>query len=75
VISDTLRSLFGKGFKVAIEFAIMATDSGYTPVSDEQEVIAIGGTRCGADVALVLKPTHSGDFFSLKSEKSLQCRE
>jgi hypothetical protein len=66
VISDTLRSLFGKGFKVAIEVAIMAADSGYIPVSDNTEIIAIGGTRQGADVALVLRPAHSGDFFSLQ---------
>jgi uncharacterized protein len=65
-ISDTLRSLFGKGFKVAIEVAIMAADSGYIPVSDDTEIIAIGGTRRGADVALVLRPAHSGDFFSLQ---------
>jgi uncharacterized protein len=66
VISDALRSLFGKGFKVAIEVAIMAADSGYIPVSDNTEIIAIGGTRKGADVALVLRPAHSGDFFSLQ---------
>jgi hypothetical protein len=66
VISDTLRSLFGKGFKVAIEVAIMAADSGHIPVSDNTEIIAIGGTRHGADVALVLRPAHSGDFFSLQ---------
>lgn len=66
VISDALRSLFGKGFKVAIEVAVMAADSGYIPVSDTTEIIAIGGTRWGADVALVLRPAHSGDFFSLQ---------
>ncbi|MGB9927430.1 MAG: pyruvate kinase alpha/beta domain-containing protein [Methanosarcina sp.] len=66
VISDTLRSLFGKGFKVAVEVAIMAADSGHIPVSDDTEIIAIGGTRWGADVALVLRPAHSGDFFSLQ---------
>ncbi|HHV24769.1 MAG: pyruvate kinase alpha/beta domain-containing protein [Methanosarcina sp.] len=66
VISDALRSLFGKGFKVAIEVAIMAADSGHIPVSDNTEIIAIGGTRQGADVALVLRPAHSGDFFSLQ---------
>lgn len=66
VISDALRYLFGKGFKVAIEVAIMAADSGHIPVSDNMEIIAIGGTRWGADVALVLRPTHSGDFFSLQ---------
>lgn len=66
VIADTLRSLFGKGFKVAIEVAIMAADSGHIPVSDNTEIITIGGTRQGADVALVLRPAHSNDFFSLQ---------
>jgi hypothetical protein len=66
VISDTLRALFGKGFKVAIEVALMAADSGYIPVSDNTEIIAIGGTRWGADVALVLRPAHSIDFFSMQ---------
>lgn len=66
VIADTLRSLFGKGFKVAIEVAIMAADSGHIPVSNDTEIIAIGGTRLGADVALVLRPAHSNDFFSLQ---------
>lgn len=64
-IADTLRSLFGKGFKVAIEVAIMAADSGQIPI-DDTEIIAIGGTRRGADVALVLRPAHSNDFFSLQ---------
>jgi len=66
VIADTLRSLFGKGFKVAIEVAIMAADSGHIPISEDTEIIAIGGTRRGADVALVLRPAHSSDFFSLQ---------
>ncbi|WP_440956942.1 pyruvate kinase alpha/beta domain-containing protein [Methanosarcina sp. Mfa9] len=66
VISDTLRALFGKGFKVAVEVAIMAADSGQIPVSEDTEIIAIGGTRWGADVALVLRPAHSNDFFSMQ---------
>jgi len=66
VISDTLRALFGKGFKVAVEVAIMAADSGHIPVSEDTEIIAIGGTRWGADVALVLRPAHSNDFFSMQ---------
>jgi hypothetical protein len=66
VISDTLRAVFGKGFKVAIECAMMAADSGHIPVSKDTEIIAIGGTRQGADVALVLRPAHSFDFFSLQ---------
>ncbi len=66
VISDTLRALFGKGFKVAIECAMMAADSGHIPVSGKTEIIAIGGTRHGADVALVLRPAHSFYFFGLQ---------
>ena len=66
VISDTLRAVFGKGFKVAIECAMMAADSGHIPVSKDTEIIAIGGSRQGADVALVLRPAHSFDFFSLQ---------
>ena len=53
----------------------MAADSGYIPVSDNTEIIAIGGTRQGADVALVLRPAHSIDFFSLQVRKLLPCRE
>jgi hypothetical protein len=66
VISDTLRAVFGKGFKVAIESTMMAADSGHIPVSKDTEIIAIGGSRQGADVALVLRPAHSFDFFSLQ---------
>jgi hypothetical protein len=63
VISDTLRAVFGKGFKVAIESAMMAADSGHIPVSKDTEIIAIGGTRQGADVSVVLRAAHSFDFF------------
>lgn len=63
VISDTLRAVFGKGFKVAIESAMMAADSGHIPVDKDTEIIAIGGTRWGADVSVVLRAAHSFDFF------------
>ncbi|WP_406660561.1 pyruvate kinase alpha/beta domain-containing protein [Methanolobus sp. ZRKC3] len=66
VISDTLRTMFGKGFKVAIECTMMAADSGHIPVSKETEIIAIGGTRWGADVAAVVRPAHSFDFFNIQ---------
>jgi len=66
VISDTLRAVFGKGFKVALEVAMMAADSGHIPVSSDTEIIAIGGTRQGADVALVVRPAHSHEFFSMQ---------
>nr|WP_243684093.1 pyruvate kinase alpha/beta domain-containing protein [Methanosarcina barkeri] len=75
VISDALRSLFGKGFKVAIEVAVMAADSGHIPVSDNTEIIAIGGTRHGADVALVLRPATAGISSPFRLGRLLPCRE
>lgn len=64
VIADTLKKLFGKGFKVAVEVAIMAADSGAICMHDD--IIAIGGTAHGADVACVIKPAHSNNFFGLQ---------
>ena len=66
VISDTLRAVFGKGFKVALEVTMMAADSGHIPVSKDTEIIALGGTRQGADVAVVVRPAHSQNFFGLQ---------
>ena len=65
-IAAVLRSLFGIGFKVAVEITIMAADSGMIPVSDDSEVIAIGGTGTGADVACVIKPGHANSFFKMQ---------
>lgn len=64
IVADTLRKLFGRGFKVAIEVAVMAADSG--AISMQNDIIAIGGTAHGADVACVIKPAHSNDFFNLQ---------
>lgn len=64
IIADTLRRIFGKGFKVAIEVVLMAADSG--ALSMEGEVIAVGGTSYGADVACVIKPAHSNNFYGLQ---------
>lgn len=63
VISNTLRSLFGQGFKVVVEITMMAADSGKIPVTPETEIIAIAGTGHGADVAVVIRPSHSQKFF------------
>ncbi|MEA1868766.1 MAG: pyruvate kinase alpha/beta domain-containing protein [Euryarchaeota archaeon] len=65
-IAAVLKSLFGIGFKVAVEITIMAADSGMIPVSDDSEVIAIGGTGTGADVACVIKPGHANSFFEMQ---------
>ena len=64
IVADVLRKLFGKGFKVAVEVVLMAADSG--ALSMESEVIAVGGTANGADVACVIKPAHSNNFYGLQ---------
>ncbi|KYH36778.1 MAG: hypothetical protein AYL29_011490 [Candidatus Bathyarchaeota archaeon B24] len=42
----------------------MAADAGLIPV--DREVIAIAGTEEGADTAIVVKPSYSRKFRSLK---------
>lgn len=64
IVADVLRKLFGKGFKVAVEVVLMAADSG--ALSMESDVIAVGGTANGADVACVIKPAHSNNFYGLQ---------
>ena len=63
-LSRQLRNLFGKGFKVAVEVVLMAADSGALSMKDD--VIGIGGTAYGADVACVIKPAHSNNFYGLQ---------
>ncbi len=63
IIAYTLR-IFGNGTKVAIELALMAADAGL--VRTDQDVISVAGTSKGADTALVLQPSNSADFLSLK---------
>ncbi|MEM1583805.1 MAG: pyruvate kinase alpha/beta domain-containing protein [Nitrososphaerota archaeon] len=62
IISETLR-LFGEGVKVCVEITVMAADAGLIPV--DKDVIAVAGTSRGADTALVIKPSHSNNFFNL----------
>ena len=64
IVADVLRKLFGKGFKVAVEVVLMAADSG--ALTMKNEVIAVGGTAYGADVACVIKPAHSNNFYGLQ---------
>jgi hypothetical protein len=63
IVSAVLR-LFGQGVKVCCETSCMATDSGL--IKTNEETIAIGGTKGGADTAIVLKPTNTHTFFDLK---------
>jgi hypothetical protein len=69
-MANTLR-MFGQGVKVAIEITIMAADAGL--ISPDAEVIAIAGTVRGADTAIVLKPAHAHDVFSLRI-KEIICK-
>jgi len=63
IIAHVLR-LFGSGLKVAFEVTCMATDAGL--IKTDEEAIGIGGTRGGADTALVLKPTNTHTFFDIR---------
>lgn len=69
-MANTLR-VFGQGMKVAIEISLMAADAGL--ISPDEEVIAIAGTARGADTAIVLKPAHAHDAFSLRV-KEIICK-
>lgn len=63
LIAQTLR-LFGQGTKVAVEVALMAADAGLIPTGEP--VISVGGTKEGADTALVLLPANTHKLFDLK---------
>ncbi|HHY47577.1 MAG TPA: hypothetical protein GX506_09800 [Firmicutes bacterium] len=63
IVAETLR-MMGQGTKVAVEVAIMALDAGLIPYG--VDVIAIGGSKRGADTALVIRPEHSSQFFRSK---------
>lgn len=62
IVSAVFR-LFGQGVKVACEISCMASDAGLIKAGEES--IAIGGTRSGADTAVVLKPSTTHSFFDL----------
>jgi len=68
IVAQALR-MVGTGIKVGIECAVMAADAGL--VGTEEDVIAVAGTRSGADTAIVLRPVHSQDLFDLKVKEIL----
>jgi hypothetical protein len=73
VAFDAFRLVGGNGLKVAIEVGLMATNAGKLPPGEE--VIAVGGTGRGADVAIVLKTAFSCDIFAREPEKRPEVRE
>jgi len=70
IIAQALRVL-GVGIKVGIECTAMAADAGM--VSTDEDIIAIAGTRSGADTAFVVRPVNSQDIFDLRVKEVL-CR-
>lgn len=68
IIANTLR-IFGQGMKVVCEIAMMAADAGL--IHTDEDVIAIGGTGRGADMAVVLRPVNSMDFFDMRVKEIL----
>lgn len=71
MLAAVLKTLFGVGFKVAVEVALMAADSGAIPVGDDVEVVCVGGTHGGADVACVVRPAHTNSFFNMQIREIL----
>jgi hypothetical protein len=68
IIAHTLQ-MVGIGVKVGIECTIMAADAGL--VSVDEDIIAVAGTRSGADTAIVVRPVNSQDLFDLKVKEIL----
>lgn len=70
IVAHTLRML-GQGTKVCLEIAVMALDAGMIPHGED--IMAIGGSGCGADTAAVIRPAHAKDFFDCKM-KEIVCK-
>jgi len=68
VIASTLR-IFGQGMKVVCEIALMAADAGLART--DEDAVVISGTGRGADLAVVLTPVNTSDFFDLKVKEIL----
>lgn len=68
IVAACMRTM-STGIKVAVECTVAAADAGL--VRTDEDVIAIGGTRSGADSAITLRPVVSADFFDLKIKEIL----
>ncbi|MFQ6033784.1 MAG: hypothetical protein ACE5KR_02855, partial [Candidatus Bipolaricaulia bacterium] len=55
------------------EVGLMATNARKIPPGEE--IIAVGGTGRGADVAIVMKAAFSSDIFAKEPEKRPEVRE
>lgn len=68
IIANTLR-FFGAGIKVAVEVATAALDAGLIPFG--VPVIALGGTRSGADTVIILIPSYSASILETRIQRIL----
>ena len=67
LVANTLRIL-GEGVKVCAEMAAMVADAGLVPPGD---IVAVAGTRSGADTAVVIHAQPSNMFFKMKIREVL----
>lgn len=72
LVRETLYC-FGQGLKVAVEVVLLAVACGFVP--PYEDVIGVGGTRKGADTAIILRATYPATIFSKETEKRLEIRE
>ncbi len=63
IIANALR-MFGQGVKVCVEIAVMALDAGLIPYNEP--VIAVGGSREGADTCVIIKPSHANSILETR---------
>lgn len=70
IVANTLR-MFGQGMKVTVEIATMAADAGL--VRCDEDIVSIGGTGSGADVAIVLTPANAHRLFETRI-KEIICK-
>ena len=67
LIADALR-MFGSGMKVCVEIVAMASDANLLPIED---VIAVAGTRSGADTSVIIAANSTNQFFNIKVREIL----
>ncbi len=73
---DKVRNAFytlGQGFKVAVEAVLIAADKKL--IKTRAVVIGVGGTRRGADTAIVVKAVSTKDMLGPDLDKRLEIRE
>jgi uncharacterized protein len=68
IVSDTLR-MFSQGMKVCVEVSIMAAEAGH--ILPGHDVVVLGGSGEGADTAVLMRPAHAANIFSLKIKEIL----